>query len=87
MCKFIGKKFDLDQNMWINIASLHTKRSKMSVLECCGNIYVIGGFDGSQTLNSVECYNPTTNRCSKRFCFLPYNNNKSWNLPSTIFSQ
>lgn len=57
-----GKKFDLDQNMWINIASLHTKRSKMSVLECCGNIYVIGGFDGSQTLNSVECYNPTTNR-------------------------
>ena len=34
----------------------------MSVIECSGYIFVVGGFDGSQTLNSVECYNPTNNR-------------------------
>jgi len=57
-----GKKFDLEQNTWVNISSVHVKRSKMSVLECGGCVYVIGGFDGTQTLNSVECYNPITNR-------------------------
>jgi len=56
------KKFDVEQNTWVNMASLHIKRSKMSVIECSGYIFVVGGFDGSQTLNSVECYNPANNR-------------------------
>ena len=56
------KKFDVEQNAWVNMASLHVKRSKMSVVECSGYIFVVGGFDGSQTLNSVECFNPSNNR-------------------------
>ena len=34
----------------------------MSVIACGGYIFAVGGFDGTQTLNSVECYNPVTNR-------------------------
>ena len=41
---------------------MHTKRSKMSMVDSGGSLYVMGGFDGSTTINSVECYNPATNR-------------------------
>ncbi|XP_065676838.1 kelch-like protein 12 isoform X1 [Hydra vulgaris] len=56
------KKYDMEQAIWVSVASLHARRSKMSVIECAGNIYAIGGFDGAQTLNSVECYCPITDR-------------------------
>lgn len=56
------RKFDVEQNTWHNVASLHTRRSKMSVTACCDTIFAMGGFDGTTTLNSVESYNPTTNR-------------------------
>jgi len=56
------RKLDMEQNSWQNVASLQTRRSKMSVTECCDTIFAMGGFDGTTTLNSVESYNPTTNR-------------------------
>ena len=46
---------------------MHTKRSKMSMVDSGGSLYVMGGFDGSTTINSVECYNPATNRFVSTF--------------------
>jgi len=56
------RKFDIELSSWTNAASLVTKRSKMSVVACNGHVYAMGGFDGTSTLNSVECYSPTNNR-------------------------
>ena len=64
---FSGKKYDIETSSWHNIASMHTKRSKMSMVECGGLLFVMGGFDGTTTINSVECYNPSTNRCACAF--------------------
>ncbi len=45
---------------WETKASMSTARGALGVAAVNGKIYAIGGYDGSQSLNLVEEYNPTT---------------------------
>jgi len=46
---------------WVALAPLQTARYDAAAVVRNGLIYVIGGWDGSQTLASVEVYNPSAN--------------------------
>lgn len=41
---------------------MSTPRSTVGVVVLDGKLYAVGGRDGSSCLNSVECYDPNTNR-------------------------
>jgi kelch-like protein 1/4/5 len=41
---------------------MSTPRSTVGVAVLDGKLYAVGGRDGSSCLNSVECYDPHTNR-------------------------
>lgn len=47
---------------WEEVAPLNTARSSHSAVVLNGEIYVLGGFDGTNSLSTVEIYNPTTNQ-------------------------
>ncbi|XP_060075655.1 kelch-like protein 2 [Ylistrum balloti] len=55
--------YDLETDEWKQIASMATPRMHHVVCSLYGMLYAIGGQDGnSRVLNSVECYNPKTDR-------------------------
>ena len=33
-----------------------TRRSKHGSVEVDGHVYIVGGYDGQNTLNSIECF-------------------------------
>ena len=41
-----------------------SKRCRLGVAALNGKIYAVGGYDGSSTLNSVEIFDPITNKWS-----------------------
>lgn len=47
-------RYDTDNGMWVELPPLNFRRSKASVAEVDGYVYVIGGYDGFATINSVE---------------------------------
>ncbi|XP_060872135.1 ring canal kelch homolog isoform X2 [Metopolophium dirhodum] len=47
--------------VWSSIADMHLCRSDPRVVTFNGLLYVMGGFDGSTRLNSVEIYDPNNN--------------------------
>jgi len=46
---------------WDTLATLPTARYAMGVTTLGGKVYAIGGSDGSDPMNTVEAYDPTTN--------------------------
>jgi len=53
--------YDLDLNTWTTVAPMSTARSlHTSTLLLDGRILVVGGYDGKQTLTSIETYDPTS---------------------------
>ncbi|MBN3296866.1 KLHL6 protein, partial [Amia calva] len=54
-------KYNASLNKWIQIEYLNTSRWRHKMAVLGGKVYVIGGFDGVQRLNSVETYDPFHN--------------------------
>ena len=52
------ERFDARAGKWMPVTSLSIGRSGAGVAVVDNMIYVCGGFDGSQHLSTVECYNP-----------------------------
>jgi len=55
-------RYDVREKQWHNVPSMNSRRSKHGMVEVDGNIYVVGGFDGTSTVNTMESYNVQTNR-------------------------
>lgn len=49
-----GEKFCPRRNGWEPIPSMHSRRSTHELCAIEGNLYSIGGNDGSSSLNSIE---------------------------------
>lgn len=54
-------KYNASLNKWIQIEFLGTGRWRHKMAVVGGKVYVLGGFDGTQRLNSVEAYDPFHN--------------------------
>ncbi|XP_051984971.1 kelch-like protein 6 isoform X1 [Xyrauchen texanus] len=54
-------KYNASLNKWIQIEYLNTGRWRHKMAVVGGKVYVLGGFDGIQRVNSVEAYDPFHN--------------------------
>ncbi|XP_059419422.1 kelch-like protein 6 [Carassius carassius] len=54
-------KYNASLNKWIQIEYLNTGRWRHKMAVAGGKVYVLGGFDGTQRLSSVEAYDPFHN--------------------------
>ena len=54
------ERFNPDLNRWTYVADMQTMRRNAGVISVNGLLYVCGGDDSNQNLNSVEVYNPKT---------------------------
>ena len=58
------EQFDKAQNKWHPLASMNAARGRFDASMLLGKIYAVGGSDGTQELNTVECYDPNTDTWS-----------------------
>ena len=49
-------------SFWVYVASLNVARSRPGVAALNGKLYAVGGYNGSEHLSSVECYDPLLDR-------------------------
>jgi kelch-like protein 8 len=56
------ERFDPRSGKWTPVASLSCPRGGVGVAALGGRLYAVGGHDGCNYLNSVESYNPITDR-------------------------
>lgn len=54
--------YDLRKSTWISIASMNSKRSSPGIATLHGQIFVVGGYDGVNVLDSCESYDPNINK-------------------------
>ena len=60
--EILGDVFILDGGAWmLGALSMSTPRYNHACIDYSGNIYAIGGHDGSSISNKVEIYNPQSN--------------------------
>ncbi|XP_065178345.1 kelch-like protein 18 [Sycon ciliatum] len=52
--------YDCDRNEWRQVQPMHMKRAWAGSVVCGGLIYVFGGYDGVDRLDSVESFDPVT---------------------------
>ena len=51
------EQLDLEQGRWVPVESMLSRRSTLSVAVLDGCLYAVGGFDGTNGLDTVEKYN------------------------------
>ena len=51
---------DLEQGKWVAVENMLSRRSTLGVAVFNGELYAVGGFDGTTGLDTVEKYNPST---------------------------
>lgn len=56
------ERYDADTDEWTPVTSMLTKRCRLGVATLNGKLYVCGGYDGSTFLQSVEMYDPITDK-------------------------
>ncbi|XP_067219965.1 kelch-like protein 6 isoform X2 [Chanodichthys erythropterus] len=61
-------KYNASLNKWIQIEFLGTGRWRHKMAVVGGKVYVLGGFDGTQRLSSVETYDPFHNCWTEIAC-------------------
>ena len=54
--------FDPNENKWSQVASMSVARQGVCSATLNGKFYVFGGSDGTNSLKSVEIYDPETNQ-------------------------
>ncbi|RUS89374.1 hypothetical protein EGW08_002894 [Elysia chlorotica] len=57
-----AERFNPLTNQWTLIANMRERRSDASATSLNGEIYICGGFNGSECLCSAEVYNPATDQ-------------------------
>ena len=57
------EKYDVESDTWTVVGNMVTPRSGASAVVQGDKIYIIGGYDGTERLNSVECFTPGMTRC------------------------
>ncbi|XP_039250579.2 kelch-like protein 18 [Styela clava] len=57
----IVEKYDPIVGRWVTVSSMKTCRSRVGVAVLAGQLYAVGGYDGSQRLKTVEMFSPDTN--------------------------
>ncbi|MGR9073331.1 MAG: Kelch repeat-containing protein [Gammaproteobacteria bacterium] len=58
------ERYDIDKDMWEEVASLPTPRSDFTAMVVGNKIYVFGGCNGSGDIDDVDVYNPITDSWS-----------------------
>ena len=61
-CNF---RYDPKTDTWTLVAPISSPRDAVGVCLLGDKIYAVGGYDGQQYLNDVECYDPQSNEWSK----------------------
>ena len=51
---------DPEQGKWLAVENMLSRRSTLGVAVFNGELYAVGGFDGTTGLDTVEKYNPGT---------------------------
>ena len=51
------EQLDLEQGHWVPVESMLSRRSTLGVAVLDGCLYAVGGFDGTNGLDTVEKYN------------------------------
>lgn len=59
-----SSSFDPEKDHWTLVQPMHSKRLAVGVAVVNRLLYAIGGFDGENRLNTVECYHPENNAWS-----------------------
>ena len=54
----LPNKVEKQSSSWVYVASLNVARSRPGVAVLNGKLYAVGGYNGSEHLSSVECYDP-----------------------------
>jgi N-acetylneuraminic acid mutarotase len=57
-----GEKHHQQHSSWVYVANLNVARSRPGVAALNGKLYAVGGYNGSEHLSSVECYDPSLDR-------------------------
>jgi N-acetylneuraminic acid mutarotase len=65
------EKYDIFNGTWTTVASLPVGRSDLAAAAVGGKIYIFGGYDGTNVLNSVMMYNPETDTWTGGFAPVP----------------
>ena len=52
------EQLDLDKGWWVMVEPMLSRRSTLGVAVLNGELYAVGGFDGTNGLDTVEKYNP-----------------------------
>ncbi len=58
-------RYDPKTDTWTLVAPISSPRDAVGVCLLGDKIYAVGGYDGQQYLNDVECYDPQSNEWSK----------------------
>ena len=57
--------YDFVKDKWVYVSSMKTERRAHAACVMNGKIYVVGGLDASdKAVNSIECYDPTSDSWS-----------------------
>ena len=52
------ERLDLEKGWWVSVEPMLSRRSTLGVAVLYDELYAIGGFDGTNGLDTVEKYNP-----------------------------
>ncbi len=58
-------RYDPEADQWTVVASVASPRDGVGVCRLGDMMMAVGGFDGTQYLNTVECYDQKSNRWKK----------------------
>ena len=53
------ERLDLDKGWWVPVEPMLSRRSTLGVAVLYEELYAVGGFDGTNGLDTVEKYNPS----------------------------
>ena len=60
-----AERYDFIANQWVLLPNMKKERSYAAVVNCCGKVYAIGGFDGHKPTNICEVYDQKMNKWRK----------------------
>lgn len=61
----ISDRYDPKTDQWTNISPICSPRDAVGLCPLGDKLFAVGGYDGQQYLNDVECYDPITNEWFK----------------------
>ena len=61
-------RYDPKTDTWTLVAPISSPRDAVGVCMLGDKLYSVGGYDGQQYLNDVECYDPQSNEWTKVSC-------------------